>query len=473
MTRTRSARASLPLTAVAALLAGAAGLATGPPAPSAREAPVARALQTPAPAQPSEFELTIAGDPGTPPRFAVPDFIDLGGGEGTAAAAATIAEVLWDDLEFEREFYMIPRDTYASIPAARSFETIPFDRWRELGADGLVIGTVRLNGDRITVQVRLFNIRSGRSVFGKEYTGSLTNPRLYAHTIADEIHQHQRGLRGVARTKLTFSSDRDGEQVRGPVDDRNIKEVYISDYDAANQRRLTVNRSLNITPVWSADGRAVAYTSYRSGFPDIYVSRIFEGVLETPAGGTDRVHNWLPAWSPDGTRIALTSNRDGNPEIYVINADGGNVRRLTNHPAIDSTPTWSPAGNQVAFTSDRSGRPQIYIVDADGLNLRRLTSESFADRATWAPAPFNEIAYAARNGPGYDIKVFDVASGAIRQITFGIGSNESPAYAPNGRHLAFTSTRSGMSQIYTIARDGKDLRQITNAGNNFTPAWSP
>ncbi len=105
------------------------------------------------------------------------------------------------------------------------------------------------------------------------------------------------------------------------------------------------------------------------------------------------------------------TNRDGNQEIYVMDANGSNLRRITRHPGIDATPTWSPAGNQIAFTSDRSGSPQIYIVDADGLGQpqRITTNESWADRATWSPAPFNEIAYAARSGPGFDIKIYDVA----------------------------------------------------------------
>jgi TolB protein len=113
-------------------------------------------------------------------------------------------------------------------------------------------------------------------------------------------------------------------------------------------------------------------------------------------------------------------------------------------------------------------------MDADGLNLRRLTSESYADRPTWAPAPFNEIAFAARTGRYHDIKVLDLASGEVKQITFseGGGGNESPAYSPNGRHLAFTSTRSGRSQIFVIDRDGRNIRQITREGNNYTPAWS-
>jgi TolB protein len=192
-----------------------------------------------------------------------------------------------------------------------------------------------------------------------------------------------------------------------------------------------------------------------------------------PARGTERVHNWLGAWSPDGARIAFTSNRDGNPELYVMNRDGGGLRRLTSHPAIDTTPTWSPGGNEIAFTSDRSGAPQIYVISADGLGTpRRITYESYADRPTWSPAPYNEIAYAGRTGRYFDIKIFEVASGATRQVTFGEGSNESPAFAPHGRHLAFTSTRRGRSQIFVVGRDGRGLRQLTTAGGNFTPNWS-
>jgi TolB protein len=417
----------------------------------------------------SEIQIVISGDPGAPPRYAVPDFVALT--PGTEDIAREIAQVLWSDLEFEREFYMIPRDTYGSVPAARTPALLPYDAWRELGADAVVFGTVRRDGDTLRVEVRLFNVRSRQPVFGTEYSGGDRDPRQYAHAASDDVHLQQRGLNGVARTRLAFSSDRNRESVVGTVQSRDVKEVYIADYDGANTRRITSNRELNITPVWSPDGRAIAYTSYRRGYPDIFVAHIFEGRQETPTGGSGQ--NFLPAWSPDGTQIAFTSNRDGNSEIYVMNADGSNVRRLTSHPNIDVTPTWSPTGTQIAFTSDRSGSPQIYMVGADGLNLRRVTlQESYADRPTWSPAPFNEIAFAARTGPGYDIKIYELATGAVRQITFGQGSNESPAFAANGRHLAFTSTRTGPSQIFTVGRDGRNVRQVTRDGNNNTPAWS-
>jgi TolB protein len=425
--------------------------------------------QQPPPKQP-EVGIIITGEAGAQTRLAVPDLIALSSDRETTEAARMIGQVLWDDLNYEREFYMIPRDTYKSIPGAATIDAVPYERWRELGADGVVIGSVQKVATGIRVELRLYNVRARQTVFGREYTGSAANPRLYAHTMSDELHESQRSLRGVARTKLTFSSDRNREAVVGTVEKRDVKEVYVSDYDGANPRRITINRALNVFPNWSPDARSIVYTSYRTGQPDILISNIYAGTMEMPTKGTSQ--NWLPVFSPDGSKIAFTSNRDGNPELYVMDRDGSDVRRLTNNPEIDTTPTWSPTGNQIAFTSGRSGTPQIYVIGVDGAGLRRISQESYADRPTWSPAPLNEIAFSARSGPGFDIKVLNIGTGETRQITFGEGTNESPAWSPNGRHLAFMSTRAGRSQIFTVDRDGRNLRQITKEGNNQTPNWS-
>jgi TolB protein len=427
---------------------------------------------TPSAASPQqEVSTTIRIDGGgAPPRLAVPDFIALSNDAEAAAIARTIAQVLYDDLAFEREFALIPRDTYASIPAAKSLSDVPFDRWRELNADGLIVGTVQKTDAGVRVQVRLFRVSTRESAFGQEYSGS-ANARLYAHTISDEIHLQQRALRGVARTKLAFDSDRDGERIGGTIEQRAVKEIYYADYDGENQKRFTVNRSLNITPAWSPDSASLAYVSFRRGRGgNVFVSNIRQGTLEDLTKGIGE--NWLPAWSPDGTRVAFASTRDGNSEIYVANRDGSNVRRLTSHPGIDTSPTWAPGGTQIAFVSDRTGAPQIYVIGVDGLGLRKLTYESYCDRPTWSPAPYNEIAFAARTGPGFDIKVLDLVTNQVRALTFGEGSNESPSWAANGRHLAFASTRSGKFQIFTVARDGKNLKQVTRIGNNYQPDWS-
>jgi TolB protein len=429
--------------------------------------------------QPSEFRIVIDGPPGLPPKLAIAGFLPLSQDSETVAAAKTIADVLYDDIDYEREYYMIAKDAIATVPKPASFDQVPLDRWKELNANGVIVGTVQKTAAGVTVQVKLIQVSTGKTAFGKSYSGSIASPRQYAHTISDDIYKDQLQLRGVARTKIVFSSDRHRELVKGGVADRDTKEIYFSDYDGANARRVTNTRTLNVAPMWAPDGQAIAYQTWQSSgpggfgsFTDVVVSYIYKGTRDLPGRGSPDKQNSLPAWSPDGSKLAFTLSQGGNQEIYVMNRDGSGLRRMTNHPEIDTSPTWSPTGNQIAWTSGRTGNPNIFIMNADGTGQRQLTHEGWADRATWSREPFNEIAYAVRNGPGFDIKVYSFATGEGKRITDGIGSNESPAFSPNGRHLAFMSTRNGKAQIFTVDRDGQHLRQITREGNNTYPNWS-
>jgi TolB protein len=431
---------------------------------------------TPPASQNQEVRIVVSG--GGVPKLAIAPFVALSQDAETVAAAKTITDVLFDDIDYEHEFYLIKKDMIATVPRPTSIDSVALEPWKELNPDGLLVGSVRKEGNGVVVQVKLIQVPSGRMALVKVYRGPIANPRRYAHTISDEVHKSQVGLDGVAHTRLTFSSDRDRARAKSAVANRDVQEIYFADYDGANAFRLTNTTTLNITPVWSPDNQAIAYTSYRpsdsSGmgvYRDIVISHLETGLREQPAKGNPQRQNYLPIYSPDGTKIAFTSDRDGNPEIYVVNSDGSGLRRITNNPAIDVTPTWSPSGNQIAWVSDRTGSPHIYIMNADGTGQKSIISE-YCDRPTWASGQFNEIAYAARTGPGYDIKLYTVATGESKKLTDGIGSNESPAFSPNGRHIAFTSTRNGKSQIFTIDRDGNNLRQITREGNNKFPNWS-
>ncbi len=399
--------------------------------------------------------------PGTPVRLAIPEFA---AGEEIPEEARMMSRVVRDDIAFAGVYRMLPERFY-EIAAGRASEEedVDYYQWESVGADILVEARVEGGDDgKLVAEVRLHAVRAREPVFGRRYTADADAARDLAHRISDDILAQAGGYRGVARTRLAFSTTR-----RRP----GSKEIYLMDYDGHAQRPVTVNGSLNLTPTWSPNGRALAYISYREGAPALYLAFLYQGRGEKLVGESQ---SFTPAWSPDGSRIAFTSSRDGQSEIYVIAADGSDLRRLTNNRAIDVSPSWSPNGRAIAFTSDRTGAPQIYVMDRDGLNLRRISFEgSYNDSPAWSPSrQSSEIAYASRieRGP-FDIVVHDLETRQTRQLTTGRGSNESPSWAPNGLHLAFASDRTGEVQIFTMRRDGSGLRQLTRDGANTTPRW--
>jgi TolB protein len=378
---------------------------------------------------------------GRPLRLAVADFEPAS--PEAKEAASELTAVLRDDLEFASIFRL--EDAAGE-------------------ADVLIAGGLALRGGSLLAEVRFRDLVAKKEAFATAYRAPAGEARGLAHRIADDVLA-KAGVLGVAQTQIAFSSRR-GSEPR--------KTIGRMDYDGARQRQVGAG-FLELGPRWSPDGDSILYVSYpqRGASP----------LLALATGGpTPRVlfesekMVFPGSWSPDGARIAFSSSKDGNAEIYLMDRDGGRVQRLTDHPAIDVSPTWSPTGREIAFTSDRSGSPQIYTMDAEGLNVTRISLQgSYNAEPAWSPSiDFSEIAYASRIGGGiFDIVVHDLLTKQIRQITYQRGLNESPSWAPNGRHLVFASTRTGDSQIFTVNRDGSNVRQLTFEGSNATPSWGP
>jgi TolB protein len=184
-------------------------------------------------------------------------------------------------------------------------------------------------------------------------------------------------------------------------------------------------------------------------------------------------------FSPDGLQIALTLSKDGNPELYTMNAQGGGLRRLTRTRGAESSPTWSPDGQSIAFVSDDRGSPQVYLVSREGGEPQRLTvSPSYNTEPDWSRPPAGSavkpmLAVTSRVGGRFQIGVYDRGRGEVRMLAADDADNKDPSWAPDGRHLVFTKTRSWQSRLYLLdALTGEQI-QLPAEGEASEPAWGP
>jgi TolB protein len=408
----------------------------------------------------------IIGGVGSP-RFAVPDCVPLRSDDASRDLCRTVIQVLRNDLRFEGLFQFVPESLFTAIPALNP-DAPNLEDWKSIGANVLVVTRAQVDGDQAIVEVKVHHVESGQTPLSKRYSGRADNPRIFAHQASDDIVALTQ-YKGVARTKIAFTSDREATK------EKRSKELFIVDYDGFNPRRVTVNQSLNILPAWSPDGRSLAYVSYRRGSPEIFIASIYEGRGTDLTGGKFG-QAFAPAWSPDGKRIAFASSKSGRMDIWVANADGTDARRLTHGSSSDTAPCWSPTGQEIAFTSDRSGTPQIWVMDNEGLNVRRLTTiGSWNDAPAWNPSKeHSEIAYTSRIEGGFEIAVIDLATREVRQISEGRGRCEYPSWAPNGRHLVFACDRGREWQLAVSDRYGRTVQTLaTGRGNNVQPDWGP
>jgi TolB protein len=413
--------------------------------------------ETPPPGSQVTLELRPGQRP--PMKLAIPPFRTAGSLSGVAAATATeIEQVVRQDLETSGYFTILGPDALRALTLTGDIAR-DVEAYRGAGAETVLLGDLRAEGDRIVFEGRLFDVASGQAILAKRYRGAFAVGRRMAHTFADEVIRFLTGAQGISQSSLAFTSDRSGN-----------KEIYTMDYDGQNQRRVTGHRSTSMSPSWAPDGQGIAYTSFFNGSPGIYLADLASG-RKKPLVTTGSL-NMTPSFAPDGDHFAFARSVDGNVEVFTADKDGGAQRRLTHSNAIDTNPAWSPKGGEIAFTSGRAGNPHIYLMDAEGSNQRRLTFDgTYNDGAAWSPTG-DLIAYTSRRDGRFQIVLTNVVTLASRVITSGPGENESPTFSPDGRKIAFVSRRSGTKQIYVMDLDGGNLRQVTREGNNDMPEWS-
>jgi len=383
--------------------------------------------------------------------------------EKTAKAIKTeLLDALTGDLRFSSLFTFIKKEAFLEDPAKSgvTLKETNFKDWRAVGADALIKGRFSIEKDRLTVEVRLFDCVDEKEILGKKYVGSVSSPRRLAHYFADQIYEELTGRKGIFGTKLLFISKRSGN-----------KEVYMSDYDGKGVRQITRNRAINLSPYWSPDGKKIVYTSYKKGWPCLFMLDLRIGRDEALS---DRPGiNIGGRLSPDGRSAALTLSGKKSTEIYSLDIAAKSYKQLTDNGANDVSPTWSPDGKRLAYVSDSSGNPHIFVLELGTGEITRLTyNGKYNASPAWSPDG-RLIAFSRQDGGQFNIRVQGLTDAEAAQLTFE-GDNRSPSWSPDSRHIVFSRDAQGSSALYIINADGAGLVKIdTGAGTESQPSWSP
>ncbi len=393
-------------------------------------------------------------------RIAIPAFNNLTPGKNQADLAKKLYGVIEGDLEITGYFSLIDRKSFlAGESATLSPNNIRFKDWSVIGAELLLYSAYTCDQKTLEIEMRLFDVFSGRQLMGKRVKGNLDKYRYLIHRLSNEIITALTGQKGISLTKLAFISDQKGR-----------KEIYMCDYDGHNVRQITRRNLISIMPRLSPNGKQIAYTAYKEGSPMLYLQNLMTGKVKRISGRSGI--NTGVAWLSGSDKVAVTMSRNGNPDIYLINLDGKIIKRLTTYWGIDISPTFSPDGKKLAFVSDRSGSPQIYVLDLETGTRKRLT---FMGKYNTSPSwsRLNRIAFASKNNGMLDILTMDPNGGRIRRLTEDQGKNEDPCWSPDGRYIVFSSNRDGAYQLYIMNDKGQNQRKITSfSGNQTAPSWA-
>jgi TolB protein len=373
------------------------------------------------------------------------------GNEGSQRLGEEFADVIARDLDLSGVFRVLDRSVYIEGPEKIGLEEINFQNWLSIGALVLSKGGFWLDGDNLTVEVRLFDVAQRKQLGGKRYRGERRDIRRIAHRFADQIMLFLTGELGPFSSKIAFVSTRGGR----------AKELFVTDLTGTDIVQVTKDYRINLGPSWNPAGTALTYASYKQGGPYPYRIDLLSGQefrLSSMVGYSSR-------WSPDGSMIAVSMEQQGNSDLYLISPEGRMMRRLTENSEIDVSPAWSPDGQQIAFCSNRSGGPQIYIIDINSGNTRRLTFRGdYNTSPAWSPKG-DRIAYTSRAG-GFRIMTISVTGGDPQEVAAG----EDPSWSPDGRYLVF----SVRGRLRVASKDGRSNKQLTAGGGDDTsPAWSP
>ena len=393
---------------------------------------------------------------------ALPALVAAGGDPSLSTA---IPKVIADDLRMTALFDVISPEAYLEkiLPAHFAGRPLSFPDWKMIGAEALVIGKVEARGDQIAVEMRLYDSTLGNMMAGRRYTGPARDYRAIAHKFANEILYAFTGVRGIFDTEIVFTATPRGG--RG-------KEIYIVGLDGQDTRKITENRSFNLFPRWSPDGNALAYTSFKTGVPFVYLHSLQDGSERAVVkfGNTKSPGSFAPG----GDSLYASISVGGNSEIYRVRIDGSRLEKVVEGYGIQVSPSVSPDGKKIAFVSNRGGAPQVYVRDLAGsTNLRVSHAGGYSTSPSWSPAG-DRIAFTSQAGGKFSIYTVKPDGSDQQLLASGDGDCTDPSFSPDGRYVVYTFQKKGYSELKIISADGRWGKSLFSGLSGVgSPAWSP
>ncbi|HEX5393315.1 MAG TPA: Tol-Pal system beta propeller repeat protein TolB [Rhodocyclaceae bacterium] len=379
--------------------------------------------------------------------------------DGERIVSTALVSVVRSDLERSGLFRMVEPGGNPIGEAA----SISYGDWRSKGADALVVGSVvPVAEGRYDTRFRLHDVPKQLllTTGGYAHTSAPYQLRATAHRVADAIYEKLTGERGVFSTRIAYVVKSTGRY-----------ELQIADADGANPQTALASREPIISPTWSPDGNKLAYVSFESKKPVVYVHDLVTGRRHVAANF--KGSNSAPAWAPDGKRLAVVLTKDGNSQLYTLNADGSGATRIASSSGIDTEPQFSPDGQWIYFTSDRGGSPQIYRVPVTGGQAERVTFNG-SYNVTPRPSPDGKsMAFVTREGGRFQLALMDLTTKQIQVLTDS-AKDESPSFAPNGRIIIYATEVGGRGVLAAVSSDGRVKQRLSvQAADVREPTWAP
>jgi TolB protein len=370
-----------------------------------------------------------------------------------------LAEIIASDLNRSGVLKSMDR---SALPASPHYSNqVQYPRWRNAGQDYLVIGRVlETTAGSYTIEFQLLDVLKKKQLLGRSMPAKKRNLRSRAHQISDFIYEQITGTRGAFNTRIAY--------VRAQRDAARKYVLQVADTDGFNAQNVLESDEPIMSPSWSPDGKSLAYVSFESKRPEIFIQHLATA-RRTKVSGF-RGLNSAPSWSPDGKFLALVLSKDGSPDIYTLNTATKRLKRLTLHRSIDTEPVWSDDGRSIIFTSDRSGSPQLYQIDAEGGKAKRFTFEGKYNAAANLSHDGKYIAMVHADRGQYKIAQYERDTGNLTVLTDG-SLDESPSFSPNGKMLLYAGSN---GYLFVVSIDGRAKHKLSDqAGDIREPVWGP